>query len=293
MTGSSDIDIAFMGFGEAARAFAKGLGPDICNGIKCYDLKLQDAAHAAPLQQMAQDLGVSAQADRRIALAGARMVFCLVTADQALAAAQACAPCLDAGTLWLDCNSCAPDSKRAAAEAITAAGGVYVDVAVMSPVHPNLHRAPLLISGPGADRAEPLLAELGMNARRIDDQVGAASSIKMIRSVMVKGVEALTAECFLAARKAGVEAEVLGSLTASNPEMDWDRRAAYNLERMMEHGMRRAAEMREVVRTLDGLDLPSELTAAVAAWHDRVGDMDLKGREGDLNARAQDILAKL
>lgn len=293
MTGSSDLNIAFVGFGEAARAFATGWGTDACARVKCYDLKLEDAASAAPLQQAAGDLGLSAFSDRRAALAGAQMVFNLVTADQALAAAQACAPCLDAGTLWLDCNSCAPDSKRAAAEAITEAGGVYVDVAVMSPVHPKLHRAPLLISGPGADRAEPLLAELGMNARRIDEQVGSASSIKMIRSVMVKGIEALTAECFLAARKAGVEAEVLGSLAASNPEMDWEHRAGYNLERMMEHGTRRAAEMREVASTLDGLGLPSALSTAVAEWHDRVGEMDLKGHEGDLNARAQEILAKL
>ncbi len=81
--------------------------------------------------------------------------------------------------------------------------------------------------------------------------VGAASSIKMIRSVMVKGLEALTAECFLAADAAGVTEAVRASLDASWPGTDWGAKADYNLERMMAHGIRRAAEMEEVAKTLD------------------------------------------
>ncbi|TNF12871.1 MAG: NAD(P)-dependent oxidoreductase [Rhodobacteraceae bacterium] len=293
MTGDSTRDIAVIGFGEAGRAFASGWEQEICARVVCYDVKLDAPDTASSIRDAATSLGVLPAVSRAEALADARVVFCLVTADQAVTAARDCAPYLSQGALWLDCNSCAPDSKRMAAEIVADAGGVYVDVAVMSPVHPKLHRTPLLISGPGADAAVERLAALGMQTRGIDDQVGSASSIKMIRSVMIKGLEALTAECFLAARKAGVADEVLGSLMASNPEMTWDERAAYNLERMMEHGIRRAAEMREVVHTLDGLGLPSALTAAVAEWHERIGEMGLKEREGDLSARAQEILERL
>jgi 3-hydroxyisobutyrate dehydrogenase-like beta-hydroxyacid dehydrogenase len=285
--------IAMIGFGEAARAFAKGWGAVRCGAVSCFDIKLEEPAQADVVQSSARALGVTAGPSRGVALAGARTVFSLVTADQAVKAARQCAPFLQPGALWLDGNSCAPDSKRAAAEEIAAAGAHYVDVAVMAPVHPRLHRTPLLIAGPGAQAALSELTALGMTARLIDGPVGAASSIKMIRSVMVKGIEALTAECFLAARHAGVQAEVLGSLIASNPEMDWANRAAYNLERMMEHGERRAAEMREVVRTLDGLGLPSALTGAVAEWHDRIGGMGLKAVQGDLDTRAALLLEHL
>lgn len=292
MTMQQQMPIAMIGFGEAGQAFAKGWGPEICARVACHDLKLDGPETAGPIRAAAAERGVRAT-DRAGALAGAGAVFCLVTADQAIAAARQAAPHLAPGTFWLDGNSCAPDSKRAAAEIVAAAGGRYVDVAVMAPVHPKLHRTPLLVSGPGAAAAEPLLSGLGMVAQRLDDRVGSASTVKMLRSVMVKGIEALTAECFLAATRAGVAADVLASLHASNPEADWPARAAYNLERMMEHGTRRAAEMREVAATLDALGMPSAVTAAVADWHDRIGALGLKGRDGGLDARARSILGLL
>ena len=90
-----------------------------------------------------------------------------------------------------------------------ASGGRYVDVAVMAPVHPRLHRTPLLISGPHVEAAAPALSALGMSASIHEGPVGASSSVKMIRSIMMKGLEALVCECVLAGRKAGVIETVL------------------------------------------------------------------------------------
>ena len=171
---------------------------------------------------------------------------------------------------YFDLNSCAPDRKRAAAELITAARARHVDVAVMAPVHPKLNLVPLLVSGPSAADAVTRLRALPMVATPIAGPVGAASAIKMIRSVMVKGLEALTAECLLAARASGVEAEVLASLAESHGGVDWAAAAAYNLERMATHGTRRAAEMREAAETLTNLGLPADITNATVLWQDRM-----------------------
>lgn len=115
----------------------------------------------------------------------------------------------------------------------------------------------------------------------------------MLRSVMIKGMEALTAECLLAARRAGVEEQVLASLLASNPEIDWPRQAAYHLERMMVHGRRRAAEMREVAATLAELGLPNGLAAATADWQQQIGDLDLDPGSDDFTARADAVLTRI
>ena len=115
--------------------------------------------------------------------------------------------------------------------------------------------------------------------------VGEASTIKMLRSVMMKGLEALTAECLLAARRAGVEGAVIASLQASDPGFDWQRRSAYNLERMMAHGLRRAAEMREVAATLRELGLPDRLAVATADWQQQVGALGLEAGEADAGGR--------
>jgi 3-hydroxyisobutyrate dehydrogenase-like beta-hydroxyacid dehydrogenase len=281
--------IAMVGFGEAAHAFASGWGGGAKSSLRAYDL---NACHAA-VQARAVDLGLACADMPAAVLVDAEVVFCLVTADQALAAAETCAPHLARGALWLDGNSCAPDTKRQAAAVIEAAGGAYVDLAIMAPVHPRLHRAPGLIAGPHCARALALAAKLGMDWRMAGEEVGRASTIKMLRSVMIKGFEALTAECLLAARRAGVEGEVLASLQASDPGWNWRDRAAYNLERMMVHGARRAAEMQEVALTLRDLGLPDGMARATAEWQARLAALALPGGADDLADRADRILTRL
>ena len=224
---------SLIGFGEAGRAFAS-------DGWRAFD----------------SDPARTRTASLSEALDGATIVISLVTADQALASAKAAAAAIAPGTLYFDMNSVAPATKRAASAAIEAVGGRYVDVAVMSPVEPKRRAVPLLVSGPHAGAGAAALGELGFSdVRTVGDEIGRASSIKMIRSVMVKGVEALTAEMMLGARAAGVEAEVLASLGDG-----WVEQADYNLERMTTHGRRRAAEMEEVVATLAALGVDPVMT---------------------------------
>ena len=232
--------IALIGFGEAGRTFVAG-------GL---------AASGAFDINPAKRSGIADHDNRAAALRDATLVLSLVTADQALIAARACAPHLSPNALWCDMNSVAPGTKRAAADAIQAVGGRYADVAVMAPVDPARLAVPMLVSGHDVGDAVARLRTAGFSkVRGVGDQIGRASAIKMIRSVMVKGVEALTAEMMLAARAAGVEAEVLASLGDG-----WDAKAAYNLERMATHGLRRAAEMEESAKTLSALGVDPIMT---------------------------------
>ncbi len=283
-------EIAFFGFGEARQAICAGLqhGPV---ELKAYDLKLTTPGMAVDMRQAMtalnatplplQDLGQSSG------------IFCLVTADQALAAAQAAAAHLCPGALWLDGNSCAPSTKRRASDVIEAAGGRYVDLAIMAPVHPHLHRTPVLVSGPHSAAALVVLSALGMQAQGAGGQIGQASSIKMLRSVIIKGFEALTAEAFLGARAAGVEDAVIASLNVSDPGIDWAARGSYNLDRMLVHGARRAAEMREVAATIAELGLPNHVSAATVPWQAALAGLGLDPGPDDLAARADMILHAL
>lgn len=285
--------IALVGFGEAGHAFASGWSLPPAVRPKTYDVKLQDAATAGPVLERCSSTGVEPVADVKKAIAGAGLIFSVVTADQALEAARACAPYLAHGALWLDCNSCAPQTKQQAATLIEAAGGRYVDVAVMAPVYPKRHEVPLLLAGPHAAQAADLIARLGMRPSVVGPKVGDASSIKMLRSVMIKGLEALTTECLLAARRAGVEDAVLASLQASDPGIDWRARGSYNLERMMVHGARRAAEVEEVCATLRGLGLPDWMSRGTVEWQRLVSSLGVAPGEDDLARRSDAILGRL
>ena len=243
--------VALIGFGEAGEAFARA--GDWAGHARGWDLLPERCAAMAAC-------GVEAGRDAAAALADAEVVLSLVTADAALDAARQYAPLLPESALWCDMNSVAPETKREAAASIERAGGRYVDVAVMAPVDKGL-AVPLLLSGPDATTAQPLLAALGFsNERVVGDEVGRASAIKMIRSVMVKGLEALSWECAAAAEAAGGYDEITASLDASEKPVGWARRFAYNRERMETHGLRRAAEMEEVARTLEGLGVEPVMT---------------------------------
>lgn len=288
--------LAFIGFGEAAQAFVEGWGGRRALSISAYDIKtdnpdaqIRDAKRADYARAQAHGA-----ASIEEALKNASLVLSVVTADQAGVAAEAAAPFLADGVFYFDCNSCAPGTKNKAAAAIEKSGGYYVDTAVMAPVHPKLHRTPLLVSGPHAEEGAARLAGLGMNARAVDGGVGAAAAIKMIRSVMVKGLEALTIECLLAAVEAGVEEEVLASLEASHPGFDWRGKAAYTIERVARHGVRRAEEMREAALTINGLGLNDALARATAGRQEEIGALGVEiGDDGDYREAARAILDAL
>ncbi|WP_030541012.1 NAD(P)-dependent oxidoreductase [Sphingobium sp. DC-2] len=280
-------EVGLIGFGEAGSTFA--LAGDWRARAHVFDAKTnspgdRDAMLAA--YGAAHVLGARFMED---ALSGVDLVLSLVTADQAPAVAEAAAECLAPGAIYCDLNSVAPQTKQAAAQVIEAAGGHYVDVAVMAPVDPARLSVPLLLSGAQAEQAKARLGALGFaNMRVAGEAVGRASAIKMIRSVMVKGMEALTAECVLAAEAAGVRAEVLASLDASEKAKPWEARADYNLDRMLVHGIRRAAEMEEVVKTLEALGTGAAMTRGTVERQRAIGALGVKappaGIEGKVAA---------
>jgi len=63
-----------------------------------------------------------------------------------------------------------------------------------------------------------------------------------------------------AAKRAEVIDEVVASLDASEKPKPWGERAAYNMERMTTHGLRRAAEMEEAAKTLTALGVAPVMT---------------------------------
>ncbi|MFT7594568.1 MAG: 3-hydroxyisobutyrate dehydrogenase-like beta-hydroxyacid dehydrogenase [Paracoccaceae bacterium] len=286
--------VSLIGFGEAGQAFAKGWQGDLLGlKIDAFDIKTAADATAKGKWQDYETAGITGQPSSANLLAWADLVVCLVTADQALGAAQDAAKSIRPGAYYFDGNSCAPQTKQTNAAVIETAGGRYVDMAIMAPVFPKLHKVPVLLSGPHAVPAAELLAGLNMSARVEEGDVGRASSIKMIRSIMVKGIEALVAECVLAGRRAGVDDVVLASLEQSHPGFGWTDRAAYNLERMMQHGQRRAAEMREVAQTVDDLGLNNAMSGAIVDWQQLIGDLALDPGENSYETRADAILSAL
>jgi 3-hydroxyisobutyrate dehydrogenase-like beta-hydroxyacid dehydrogenase len=242
--------IGLIGLGEVGQVLANDLhrlgGVDLCAWDRLFALSGSEpwrAARALPFLEAASSMAGAVHARST--------VICAVTADECRAAAAEAAAALTPGTLYLDLNSVSPRTKSEAARAIEAAGGRYVEAAVMSPIAPRRLASPLWLGGTHARESLPLLQSLGFNGAEVySDTIGAASAAKMCRSVIVKGMEALLAESLLTARRHGVEDAVLASLHDLFPGTDWRKLARYMIARSLQHGRRRAAEMREAVRTV-------------------------------------------
>lgn len=258
MTRRNTPRISFIGFGEAGQAIASGLRETGLDEVAAWDI-LFPQPEGARLKAAGGRMGVRLAASAAEAVAGADMVISAVTAASSLEAAQSVAPHLSGNPYYLDINSVSPGRKQATAQLLDGKAR-YVDVAVIAPIHPKRHRTPLLIAGPHAAGIAPLLQDLEMTLKVVSGETGKAAAIKMIRSVMIKGIEALTLECFLAAERAGLVEEVAVSMQNNYPALDFGKMADYNIERMASHGERRAAEMEESCVTLRELGIDPAMT---------------------------------
>jgi 3-hydroxyisobutyrate dehydrogenase-like beta-hydroxyacid dehydrogenase len=262
--------LCFIGFGEAGQAIAAGLRDTGLETIAAWDI-LFPAPEGAALRQAGDRIGARLAASAADAVRGSDIVISAVTAASSLEAARSIEPHLSGNPYFLDINSVSPGRKQQA-EKLLATKARYVDVAILAPIYPARHQTPLLLAGPHAQTVMPLLIdELEMRGAIAGDEVGAAAALKMIRSVMIKGIEALTLECFLAAKRAGIVDEVAASLKNNYPMLDWAKVIEYNLERMASHGIRRADEMDQVAETLRELGLDPLMATATSARQREMG----------------------
>ncbi len=261
--------LAIIGYGEVGTLFAGDLLAKGVPAISVYDIKFGQPDRAAPLLERARAAGARAAASAAEAAEGADIVISAVTADQALAVAQEASGYLKPGQILFDINSAAPHTKVAAGKAVEGAGADYVEGAVMAPVSAPRLAVPILGGGARAQAVADALVPFGMNIRPVSLAHGRASAMKLCRSIMVKGIEALIVDCARAARAFDVADEVFGSLDASFPGMDFAKLADTMAERVATHGVRRAAEMREAADMVADLGFAPDLVRAVAEAQQR------------------------
>lgn len=247
------MTILLLGLGEVGSVLAEDLdGPFLA-----WDTAFADPDSRA--SRNAARLGIPQ------ASAGGDLVISAVTAANTETAAAS----VDPGTWFLDLNSASPQQKQRAAETVERAGSRYVEAAVMSPITPKRLAAPMLLGGPHATDFADYAKTLGFTGMTpFADTIGPASATKLCRSIMVKGMEALATESMLAAHAWGVQDTVLASLGNLLPADDWAKLAAYLISRSIEHGTRRAEEMREAAATVAAAGVEPLMSLATAQRQD-------------------------
>jgi 3-hydroxyisobutyrate dehydrogenase-like beta-hydroxyacid dehydrogenase len=268
--------LGMVGYGEVGKIITAGLKSQM-HSVHAWDLKFVDDKVKSTELAHAAAAGVTDWNGMQALCQASNFIVSAVTASQTLAVAQAAAQHIQAGSVFLDLNSASPGTKQQAAKLIEAAGAHYVEAGVMTSIPPYGIRVPMLLGGSQAAEIAPRLIALGMDAKAVSTDIGIASAIKMCRSVMIKGLEALVIESYATARKYGVEDHVIPTLAETFPSIDWQQTGAYFFSRVVQHGKRRAEEMRESANTVSEAGFTPYMAAAIAQKHDWVAGLAREG----------------
>lgn len=256
--------IALIGFGEVGGIFGQDFAAAGLD-ISTFDVLLNAESSRSAMLSKATSANVRACDSLEAAIHGTDLVISAVTASSAPDVASNAAPFLQNAQIYFDLNSVSPETKRQIALTLGESPAAFVEAAVMAPVSPQRLKVPMLLGGEHAGTAAERLQAIGMNVKPISERVGVASAIKMCRSIIIKGLEAITVESMFTARRYGAEDHVLSSLAATFPGMGWNGALPdYLISRVAEHGKRRAAEMREAAEAVADAGL-EPLTALATA----------------------------
>ncbi|MED1953295.1 DUF1932 domain-containing protein [Brevibacillus centrosporus] len=257
-----ELSVGFIGFGEAAFHICSGLKSEGVEHIRAFDVMANDAELGAKIKDRASTVGVILDSSLGELIQNTQVIFCATSAKYALSIAEQAAPFIRAEKIYVDLNAASPKVKKEIAEVIGQTGGLFVDGAVMEAVPPHRHKVPIFLSGQGAVAFQKLLQPVGMNLTVINDQAGSSSSMKMIRSIFMKGFTALLLETLMASHQAGVEKEIVDSISGTLSNSSIENLMNLLLTRTAIHAQRRVSEMKEVVETLHDMDLDSTMSQA-------------------------------
>lgn len=276
-----DYRIGFLGFGEAGYHLATGFREEGVAHISSFDINTNTPGLGERIRQRASAAGIDLVESPGQLAERSDILFSVVTADAAHNAAHQMVPYLTERHFYADLNSVSPQTKQQIDRSIASTGAKFVEAAVMSPVPGHNHKVPILMAGANAASLTELLVPIGMRLEVISDQIGAASAVKMCRSIVVKGLEALLLECAMGAVHYNADERVFASLEESYPAINWKELAGYAIGRVIEHGGRRAREMEEAAATLRTAGIKPVMSEATVETQDWGAGLNLKQQFGN------------
>ncbi len=257
----SPLNITISGFGDVGQTYAAAL---LEQGFE--PIIFHPAPKAIALKS-AKRLDLTIQTNPSKAFSECNLVLNVTPGSQALSAALLALPFLKPDTLFADFSSAAPKALLDAAAHF--APNCYVDVAIMGSVSIHKHKTPLITSGAGALHLQQILNPLGFQIEVLaDSQPGEATALKLVRSILTKGMDAVIVECLLIAEALGLRNTLLGQIK------DLDKSTLSELISMFisthaPHALRRQQEMQTIEETLSDLGVPLIVTQSVIKRYSR------------------------
>jgi 3-hydroxyisobutyrate dehydrogenase-like beta-hydroxyacid dehydrogenase len=284
---------AFVGYGTLASALAAALRRAGAEHIGVY-VRARPSGDPSSRDAELLAAGMTPAASVADAVAAADVAVAAVPAAASRSIAEAALQSMRAGALYVDPTPLPPREKEALAERFAGAGVSYVDAAVLGTVLTEGGQVPILVSGEGALRFTELAVRFGLRVSTIDGPAGRASTVKLVRSVFMKGRDALILEMVLAARRQGLGDIVVASIGGKGEDVPFSELVRRVLCSLAVHAERRVGELESSAAVLAASGVEPVMTRAAAERLRRMADLDLRPRfAGDVPKDVDDVLAAL
>ncbi len=227
------LNIGFIGFGEVSQT--------IHNALKKYDdVKLTTTAdkRSAKTINNIKDSKIVVVEDIKTLSQNSDILISAVTPKNALNVAQEVAPYLNG--VYMDINTISPSTIQKILNHIPK--NRYVDAALIGKITDK--SSYFIISGENTE-AVLSLNNYGLKIKKIGDDIGQASQLKIVRSNYTKGVSALLYETFKTAHHLGIDDELLEVLAKTEGKV-FAKKINSRICNSYNHSKRRSEELKEI-----------------------------------------------
>jgi len=265
------MKIGFIGFGEASYCISKGIREQNAVDIYAYDSLCSSSEQGRVVKTRAEECGVELLNCASEVAVQADVLFASVPSSKTLDVCEEVAGSLRSGRIYADVSASTPATKEQIWSTLKSGGVLFVDAAMLGSLPQDLHRVPITASGNGAKAFYDLMTPLGMRITLAGERPGAASAIKLVRSIFMKGLAACFYEMLLAADAYGVCDEVITSAAESLDGIPFVEHLNRLVTGTSIHAARRAAELKGSAAMLEECGLDSSMTEAAILKHELIG----------------------
>lgn len=270
------MNIGFLGFGEAAYNISIGLGAEKTDTVKisAFDVLQNDPARGPGIRRHAEEAGVELLAKAADVARNADVLFSAIPSGFALSVCEEVLDYVREGQIYADVSASTPATKQEIWTLLEPRGVLFADAAMLGSLPQDKHRVPITASGNGAKAFYDAMTPLGMRITLAGEAAGAASAIKLMRSVFMKGIASCMYEMLLGAESYNVSAEVITSISRSMDGIPF----AEHLDRLVTstavHAARRAAELKGSEKMLAECGLDAVMSDAARRKHEQIAEYD-------------------
>ncbi|GAF50298.1 NAD(P)-binding domain-containing protein [Rhodococcus wratislaviensis] len=202
------MKVAIVGCGEVGRAYA------LACAAAGYELVLVDPRPSAAATAIADQTRASIYPSVDGAVGDVDRVWICVSGDLVKSITASLVGKLPSHAVVVDLTTASPDDKRECSATLADHSLEYVDAVIMGSVTLSGARTALLAAGPKANAVLAEFAVFGAPVQTMTDgRPGDAAAIKLLRTILTKGLESLAVECFMAAEQQGLRSNLYDVLT--------------------------------------------------------------------------------